>query len=177
MVDESYTQVEQTRQNMAMMDMDYIKLRLDTQKLHQDILNFLQGTTSIVKFDDATKTYYEAVQETGEPQANRVGIQGILSFVVAVLNPHTIQGNMKREDLDNLLYNIELGLAESFTLNYKMWGIDEDSRDHILNTLMAMIQLILSRTVDNLERPSYTPTIDKVSHVYAGNPNKNNKVV
>lgn len=169
---EEYTEFTQQKHNIAQYDIDYVKLRLDTQKLHQDILNFLQGTTSIIKFNQATQQYYESSEVTGQPLANKVGIQSLLSFVVALVNPHTIQGNIERKELLKILEHMELGLSERLTLYYENWGIDEENRDHIIDTLMFMIHMILSRTIDNLERPSYTPTIEKTSKYYANGNNK-----
>lgn len=161
--------VEVTKQTQPVQhDADYIKLRLDTQKLHQDILNFLQGTTTTLNFDEKTQTYYEEQKQTGVPLANPKGIQALLSFVVAIINPHTIQGNTERDELYNILKNMERGLSQRLTLNYEDWGIDPNNRDHMIDTIMFMIQMILSRTVDNKERQSYSPSIEKTSNLYTG---------
>lgn len=170
---EQYTEYTQQRQNLAQYDLDYLKLRLDTQKLHKDILNFLQGTTSIIKFDDKTQQYYESNEVTGVALANNIGIQSLLSFVVAIINPHTIQGNTEsQKDLNKILEHMELGLVERLTQHYDYWGIDEDDRDHIIDLIMFMSQMVLSRTINNLERPSYTPTIEKTSKYYANGKDK-----
>lgn len=168
--------VEVTNQSAPQQqDASYIKLRLDTQKLHQDILNFLQGTRVVLKFDKTNQTYYEEYEPTGEPLANPKGIQALLSFVVAIINPHTIQGNTEKDDLYNILKHMELGIAERLTLNYESWGIDQETRDHIIDTIMFMVYMVLSRTIDNKERDSYGSGIEKTSVLYE--PKKKGKVL
>lgn len=161
--------VEVTQQTQPVQhDSDYIKLRLDTQKLHQDILNFLQGTRIILKYDKDSGTYSEETISSGDPLANPQGIQGLLSFVVAIVNPHTIQGNTDKPELMNILKHMELGLAERLTLSYEAWGIQPENRDHIIDTIMFMVQMVLSRTIDNKERDSYNTGFGKISQIFQG---------
>lgn len=161
---------------MAQVDKDYIKLRLDTQKLHQDFLNFLQGTRTIIEYDEETQTYTETTQAIGEPLANEEGVQALLSFVISIVNPHTIQGNTDKPDYHKILHGMELGLAARLTLNYEAWGIETANRDQIIDTIMYMIQLILSRTIGNLERESYSVGIEKTSR-YTSPKQKTGKVI
>lgn len=165
--------VEVTQQSMPVQqDPDYIRLRLDMQKLHTDIQNFLQGTTVVMFFDEQTKTYYERVQQTGSPLANKIGIQALLSLVVAVVNTHTVQGNTDKDELFNILTNMERAFAQRLTLNYTHWGIDKRNRDHIIDTIMLMVHLVLTRTIDNKERDSYKQDMTKVSTLLQDNKRK-----
>lgn len=161
--DDKMQQHSLQKSNLAAIDPNYLKLRLDTQKLHQDILNFLNGTRSIVEYDDKTGTYYEETENIGKPLAGKEGIQAILSFVIALVNPHTIQGNTERKELYKMLYHLEIGLAERLCLNYERWGIDAQNRDHIIDTIMPMVHLVLTRTIDNKEREGLTVGIEKIS--------------
>lgn len=172
------TEVE-VREHTApiMHDADYIRLRLDTQKLHTDILNYLQGTTTVLKYDENVGTYVENVISSGVPLANQQGIQAILSFVVSVINTHTIQGNFQRNDYIKILKVAELQFAEWLALNYDDWGINPNNRDHIIDTIMTMVQLVLSRTVDNKERDSYSNKMGSISQFYNTDKNKAAKVI
>lgn len=172
MADDEMQQHSLQKNNLAALDPNYLKLRLDTQKLHQDILNFLQGTRTVIEFDEKTGTYFEKVEDIGTPLANKEGIQALLSMIVAIVNSHTIQGNTRREELNKVLYYLELGLAERLTLNYARWGIDADIRDQIMDTVMPMVQLILTRTIDNEERKGLTVGIERVSSYYSKDKNK-----
>lgn len=161
--------------NLAAVDPNYLKLRLDTQKLHQDILNFLQGTRTVIEFDKKSETYYEDTEEIGDPLANKEGIQAILSFVIGIVNPHTIQGNTERKELYKILYNLDVGLSERLTVNHEKWGIDPDYMDHIIDTIMPMIHLILTRTIDNKEREGLGIGIEQIKNL--SQPKEKGKVI
>lgn len=160
------------KSNLAAIDPNYLKLRLDTQKLHQDILNFLQGTRTVIEYDGKTGTYYEDTDEIGDSLAGKEGIQALLSFVIALVNPHTIQGNTERKELYKMLFHLEIGLAERLTLNYDRWGIDPENRDHIIDTIMPMVHLVLTRTIENKEREGLAIGVEKVSNYFSGNEKK-----
>lgn len=164
---------EISRQNVQRTEADanYLKLRLDCQRLHRNIYNFLGGTTDILKFDSKTNQYVETTESIGEPLASRQGIQSILTYVVAIVNEHTIQGNTEREELYKILFSIDESLCDQLILNYQNWKIDPSNRDLIVDTIMNMIHLILTRTVDNKERESLGGSIDKVTK-YFSNENK-----
>lgn len=147
--------------NIGYQDYNALQLRLDTQKLHKDIYNFLRGKTQITVYNQETNQYYEEDINEGDALANTRGIQNILNFVVSTVNSHTVQGNTKRDYLDNILYAMNIHLAQQLTLNSDNWGIDKNNRRHILNTIMFMVELFLSRTVDNLERKGYQPIVTK----------------
>lgn len=172
MADEQMQQHSLQKSNLAAIDPNYLKLRLDTQKLHQDILNFLNGTRTVVEYDEKTGTYYEDTEKIGDPLAGKEGIQALLSFVIALVNPHTIQGNTDRKELNKMLFHLEIGLAERLTLNYERWGIDPENRDHIIDTIMPMVHLVLTRTIDNKEREGLTIGVEKVSNYFSSDKNK-----
>lgn len=172
MKDSQMQQHSLQKSNLAAIDPNYLKLRLDTQKLHQDILNFLQGTRTVVEYDEKTGTYYEDTEDIGNPLAGKEGIQALLSFVIALVNPHTIQGNTDRKELYKMLYHLEIGLAERLTLNYEKWEIDPENRDHIIDTIMPMVHLVLTRTIDNKEREGLTVGVEKVSQYFSNDKNK-----
>lgn len=142
-------------------DFNVLQLRLDTQKLHRDILNFLEGKSVIVVFDEQKETFKEIEQARGTALANDEGIQNLLNFVVSTINSHTVQGNTDKNELYEILYSTYLHLAKMLMLNSGKWGIDNKNREHILETLMLMIRLFLSRTIGNEERKSYQPLIQK----------------
>jgi len=139
------------KNNMAMMDPTYLKLRLDTQQLHRDVLNFLKGEMTVLS-QARDGTYFEEQKEYGSPRANDYGVQAILSLVVAVVNPHTIQGNTDRKILNMVMSDIDMTLIRALTVNYEKWGIDPDDRELMISTVISMVHLVLTRTIDNEER-------------------------
>ncbi len=141
-----------------MYDLDALKLRLDMQKLHQDIENFLAGTRTTLIYNSERGEYTEQTQRTGENLANNKGIQILLSFVVTTVNSHTVQGNTTEQGLNKILEYMHDEIAADLTKNWRDYGINPNSRAYILNTIMQMVQLVLSRTVNNEERISYSGT-------------------
>jgi len=142
-------------------DFNVLQLRLDTQKLHRDIHNFLKGKTTVVVFDETAQSYREAEQTQGKALANDEGIQNLLNFIVSTVNSHTVQGNTDKNELYEILYSTYLHLAKQLMLNSSKWGIDNKNREMILEQFILMMRLFFSRTIGNLERKSYQPLIQK----------------
>lgn len=161
-------EITRQSQSLAIHDTSYMKLRLDTQALHKKILNFLEGKRSIVSYNNNTGEWVEGEEKNGEPLANERGVQSILSLVIMLVNEHTIQGNTKdKQDLNTHLYYIEDTLNDSIARNWKYWGIDKRMRDYLIDCIMHFVSLVLSRTIGNKERESYSGSIEKTTNYYA----------
>lgn len=152
------------KNSLATMDSDYLKLKLDTQLLHRDFLCFLKGTQIHLQ-EMENGNYGEVEVEFGKPRVNDVGQQRLMGLIVSVVNPHTMQGNKTREELNVTLRQLRLTLAASMASNYKEWKLDPDDRELLMESIMTMIELVLSRTIDNLERESHNPTIEKLTQL------------
>lgn len=161
-------QGEQTQQitqsNIGYQDFNIIQLRLDTQFLHESVKNFLRGKRTVyIKArnpDGSESEKYETQDEIiGAPVVNELGFQNVFSFVVAVSNSHTVQGNLSEAAYYELLYFINENLNEMFTNNCGAWGLDVNSAGNVIAVLMSMFQLFLSRTIGDKERTSLTPLI------------------
>ena len=151
--------------NVGYQDFTALQLRLDTQKLHKDIWNFLKGTIVIQHYNARTEEVREEVLQTGQALANEEGIQNILSFVVSVCNSHTVQGNTEKNELYTLLYTVNIQLAQQLTMNANKWGIDKKNRRHIINSIVHLLHLFLSRTIDNKERESYVSLVKQDTRI------------
>lgn len=154
------------RQNLASIDSNYLKLRLDTQDLNKQIFHFLSGTQVIVEFDDETDQYYEKIDKIGEPLANAKGRAMLCQAVAMIVNPHTIQGNTERDEFKRIMFDLYRDLTEGLTNNYTEWGIEEQHRGFILENIDRMVRLIISRTIDNKEREGLTIGVERTSQYY-----------
>lgn len=153
-----------TQANIGYQDFNIIQLRLDTQALHESVKNFLTGKRVMYikkRNPDGTESeeFTEVSQQIGKPIVNDTGFQNIFSFVVATINPHTVQGNLDEKAYYELLYFLNENLNEMFTVNNTAWGIDVNSASNTIAVLMSMFQLFLSRTIGDKERLSLTPLI------------------
>lgn len=140
-----------------------LQIRLDTSKLHNKVYEFLKGTTTIMVYNPDTNDYVPKEIKSGKPQANEEGIQQLLSFVVSMVNEQVVQGNTEKKDLMDTIYFINLHLAQQLTMNCEEWGIKKRNRRHILNTLVEMIKMFLTRTIDDKERGYLTPKMETKS--------------
>jgi hypothetical protein len=84
---------------------------------------------------------------------------------VSVCNSHTVQGNTDKNELYTILYTINIQLAQQLTMNAGKWGIDKKSRRHIINSIIHLLHLFLSRTVDNEERKSYVSLVKQDTRI------------
>lgn len=157
------TQTQEKRSNLQYTDATALQMRLDPAKLHRNIYEFLKGKTTIQKVDHNRGMILEQEIESGTAQANEEGIQQLLSFVVSMVNEHTVQGNTKRKDLMETITFINIHLAQQLTMNCEEWGIEKRNRRHILNTLVEMIKMFLTRTVDDKERGYLNPRMESRS--------------
>lgn len=162
----------ETRANIAHNNPSYIQMRLDLQRLHEKVLNLLEGTLKIEKVDPNTGLILQEVIKKGIPLANDIGVQNILSFVTQVVNEHTVQGNTAKDELNHILQDMHIHLAEMMLFNSQEWGIKKKHRSHIVREIMYLCYLVLTRTVDNKERESYSPTIERTSTIYQPTENK-----
>ena len=151
--------------NVGYQDFSALQLRLDTQKLHKDIWNFLKGSIIIQTYNPNTQESNEVELQSGHALANEEGIQNILSFIVGTCNSHTVQGNTDKAELYEILYTMNIQLAQMLTMNSTKWGIDKKNRRHIINTLIHMLHLFLSRTINNEERKSYVSLVKQESRL------------
>jgi hypothetical protein len=157
------TEQHVTRSNMGVYDQSYLQLKLDMQKLHSDVLHFLEGSMTFYEYDEGRGRTVEVVKSIGTALANRKGVQNLLNFVVSVVNQHTVQGNTKRDQLNDILLFMHKHLAEQLMANCEDWGIDRKNRRHIIRTIMILCNFALSRTVDDKERQYHTPGIERTS--------------
>lgn len=147
--------------NMGNTDFSALQLRLDTQNLHGKIYNFLRGTTSLERYDAQSGVIFMEEVIKGKPLANDEGIQNILSCVIAIANNHTVQGNTTIAQLNDFMHFFELQLGVEFMKNCDSWGIERRNRTHIFYTISNMFYLFLTRTLDNEERKTLVPIIQR----------------
>lgn len=134
-----------------------LSLRLDTDKLLDDIKDYLRGKKTLIKEQDG-KIITETIKY-GEEQVNDEGFQQLMGFIGSIINPHTAQGNLKSEEYKNLIFRLHKRLAYLVVSNWKIWGIKQQNRAAIVSHLISLTELFLSRTIDNEERKSYGTTL------------------
>jgi hypothetical protein len=137
-----------------------LQIRLETQRIIDQIEFFLRGLEPNVFFDDKTQSWQTKLKEAGMPKANKQGIQALLNFCRAIINPQTVQGNYTDERYIDFIIEKRIDLARACFVNFYEWELlADDNIEEITNFIMSIIEPFMSRTIDNKERESYAATI------------------
>lgn len=144
---------------VAAMTESALQIRLDTEPLLDKVELFLRGEKLNYEHNKDTGSTTVTKVKCGTPLANELGIQMILNWVTLIINPQTVQGNLKEEQINQLMIDLKLGLAFNFMTSYKEWGIDKNNRRFINRAIENCCRLYVSRTLNNEERISYAQSI------------------
>ena len=138
-----------------------LQIRLDTSSVMNEIKDFLGGETTDLYVSNDGKIV-EQSKSIGEPLANQIGRQCILSQVRAIFNSQVVQGNFEMQQYEQYIYEINVNLVESLIINCERWEIEPDNIDVITNFIMSLAVPFCTRMIDNLEREGYKDTIRTV---------------
>ena len=143
--------------NEGFQDFSALRLRLDTYELHQRIETYLHGKRMVISYDEQgmPKEEFEAV---GKEKANKEGIQMIMAIVTGVINPQTVQGNFKRNEFEDFMYDFHSSLNKNLIANCEDWKIKDKDINPMIDFIMHLVRPFMSRTIDNEERKGYGQT-------------------
>ena len=142
-------------------DYNALRVRLDTEELLDRVELFLTGKKYSVETDKEGNQILNKI-EMGDPLANNLGIQQILSLVSSVVNKDVVQGNLTGDEINQIVKDVKLDLAYQFMINADSWAVATKNRKHIVRTIEKTAKLFLSRTKDNKERESYNQSLRSV---------------
>jgi len=132
-----------------------LALRLDTDTVSKKIESQLRGQRlEPYKLLENGEMEYRILQ-MGEPIANELGIQKIMSQIDAVFNSQTVQGNFNDSRYEEFIINMRTQLTREIITNLYAWGMSDVDVDGLINSMMNLIEPFMSRTLDNTERDSY----------------------
>lgn len=144
--------------NSAYTTAGVIQLRLSTDGILDRLQEFLSGTKDIItQNEDGSTSLVKAA--VGTPLCNAEGQQALCSIVSSLINPSTVQGNFTAEQYANILYRIDETLTEELLINSSAWEIDKRKRTTIKMFIIYLIEVFLTRPIDNKERDSYGQTL------------------
>lgn len=161
-------QTNQDNNNYQVSNTDYvtpsiIEIRLDTEKVINQIETYLKGTQIISDLDEeGNKIYKEVIM--APPKANKKGVYDIMGFIKSKVNAQVVQGffpadmkghsemyNMYMDDVHESLYHMILE-------NVEQWDIKEDDLSGIIDTVLHLIRPFMTRLIGDKERGSYAQT-------------------
>lgn len=137
-----------------------LRIRLDTIRQLQLIKEYLSGETETIQEDN--NQLIRVVQKTGDPKANKKGIQSIVNRVSLLLNPSYVQGNFSEEQYKQEIAQIRRSLRDSLMINLHNWEVSEEDYEDIIDSIMSMLKGFISRLINNKERESYETTLRHV---------------
>lgn len=139
-----------------------MNLRLETEQQLFKMKLFLMGKKQQIKKIASGDSIIEEVElvPIGKPKLNDEGVNAIMEWMSTHIDPALVQGNLEKwDDLKEFMYYFRQDFADIMTVNMFNWDIQESNYSQIIDPIVNMTRLFLSRTVGNLERESYTHTL------------------
>ena len=128
--------------------------RIDPSDLMSKIKKDIGGKVVVLLQDDDGK-YYETMEQIARPLANEEGVLRISNIVEEMINTHTFQGNLKEEQYYLFLARVREEIAAELVMKCYEWGIKDSDIEPIIDKIMRITELVLTRPLNNEERKSY----------------------
>ena len=138
-----------------------LQIRLDTDKLLQQIEMFLKGEQYGMRVLKNGDTVVEK-QKISVRRCNEVGVQQLMAMISGVINPQVVQGNFSEDQYSNFIYNFNLDILEVIHMNMYEWGISENDLIPIEMFVMNLVEPFMSRLIGNKERDSYGQSLKAI---------------
>jgi hypothetical protein len=164
-VESSYNATTSYNQNYV--GSSALHIRLDTSSLLENIEFFLRGEKIVVDQDAAGKITTKRVS-AGTKKANDLGVQSILNYISAIINPHVVQGNFPSDSpghstmYEMYIEEVHMDLTTFIVNNCYDWEVRDNDIDVIIDFIMMMTIPFMTRLIDNKERESYETTLKHV---------------
>ena len=139
--------------NQGFNDNSALQVRLDTAKILEDLRTYLRGY--YVEHVQTSEGVQAQKIQVGNPKANELGVQSIMSYAGMLINGQTVQGNIDRDQYELFVKEVHLDLSEDLVINRYKWDVKEEDMFGIVNTLIGSLQLFATRPIQNKERESY----------------------
>lgn len=135
-----------------------LQLRLQTEELLNKIQSHLSGYRfSIMQDEDGEIKTIKIPM--GSQRCNEKGVQDIMQYLQAIINPSTVQGNFTIEGYDTYIFECREELNNMIFNNIDEYEMDEKNYNGVINFIIKLIEPFISRVIDNEERKSYAQTI------------------
>jgi len=150
-----------SRDNKDFMNDGVFRHRLNTNEIFKEIEIFLTGV-QIDYYQDENGDYKIIERKVGLPKANPHGVQAILQMIRANFNNQTVQGNLSNDRYESIITEVHYSLIDLIFANQYTFDIMDDDTQAIIDQIMFLVQLFISRTIDDGERNSYAQTLKTV---------------
>jgi len=137
------------------MDGGFMKMRLDTRPLIEDIRNFL-SSQEVVLVQDKEGNFMEQVNQIGLPLANAEGIMRLCNIVKMRINHHVVQGNMKEDHYWDIISRARKEITETVVKKCYDWEIHDSDLSMIIDEISALVESFMTRLIGDKERQSFS---------------------
>ena len=161
-----YRQNASTNQDI-LQNASFMMMRIDTSPLLRKIRKDIGGK-EIFLMQDKENNFYEEEKQIGLPLANEQGVLHITNLVEEMINPHTVQGNLKGDHYWEFVSRCREEVTNAIVLNCYDWGIDDKYLSYIIDKVMRLVELFLTRPVDNKEREAYAKAFESKEVIQTG---------
>jgi hypothetical protein len=155
------TQTETSNQVMRNMSMNNsaniataTQYRLDTTPTMMKFEKYLTGLQEVQTMQPDGSYIMQWVR-TGDPFINAKGVQGLLGWINSNFNPSVVQANVTKDQYDDLMYWRRIEIVKIVANHSNQWEIKDENMQFVIDTSMNLIELFLTRPIDNKERESY----------------------
>jgi len=134
--------------------------RTNTQEMLNDFRRQLSGMVLKEKLDEnGDPQVYE--EQVYSPIMNEIGIRENVQFLASCAEKHSIMGNMDDEQYCNFMANNHRRYARVLLDERARWAF-KGNLTWMVGLMLNKIELIASRTIDNLEREGMTQSVRHV---------------
>lgn len=138
---------------------DVVRYQLELNDILERIEHLLRGDKIEVK--NGNRIFVENRDESSHI-LNEKGVQLILSFVSPYVSRNTLLANYKKEEIDEILFNLGTILSNLIFMRYEEMGMDTCEKRKMYPSLVTqivdMIRSCYTRAISGGERKSLTQT-------------------
>lgn len=128
--------------------------RIDTDPLLGKFRQDLSGSVTFLnQLEDGSFIQQESI--IGRPLASPEGVMRIMNLISMVVNDQTVQGNLNPDDYVEFMATFREEITDTIVKNCIDWDIQDKDLDSIINEIVRITYLFLTRPVQNKERESY----------------------
>jgi len=140
----------------GMQDSTFLQYRLDTTDLIRQIEQTLTGLLVQFSVDPEKNAIIKTEHRVSEPLVNDKGTASIMNYVRGKINNQVVQGNLSEEFYKEITAGIREDFSMILMINLYKWDISVHHFGYIVDSVMDVIKLFLTRTIQNKERESYS---------------------
>jgi len=168
--DNDYGFEETTSRSPQSMDSDTFRQRNDPsqllERLKLRILNGYKVEEKIVDPDGNTRIISRIkFKKNTQPRANNQGVEDMIGYLETLVNNHIVQGYIiDMTEYRHKMRFLSIEIVSHFMVNRERWGIPVGEIDELISRAVSIVDLFLTRLLEDRERGHYDETYKETRH-------------